>query len=73
MLWARDSDIKIMSVLRMLRMQVLVVGWEKEELEELRDEITETSTNAKYEPRTARNPSREGPLVGVGRDVMTEV
>lgn len=38
MLWARDSDIKIMSVLRrMLRMQVVVVGWEKEELEELRD------------------------------------
>ena len=54
-------------------MQELVVGWEKEELEEFRDEITETSTNTKYEPRTARNPSREGPLVGVGRDVMTEV
>lgn len=70
MLWARDSDIKIMFV---LRMQGLVVGWEKEGQEEERDEITESSTNAKYELRTARKPSREAPLVGVGRDVMTEV
>lgn len=62
-----------MSVLRMLRMQELVVGWKKEEQEEERDEITEILTNAKYEPRTARNPSREGPLVRVGRDVMMEV
>lgn len=54
-------------------MQGLVVGWEKEGQEEERDEITETSTNAKYELRTARKPSREAPLVGVGRDVMTEV
>ena len=57
----------------MLRMQELVVGWKKEEQEEERDEITEILTNAKYEPRTARNPSREGPLVRVGRDVMMEV
>lgn len=54
-------------------MQELVVGWKKEEQEEERDEITEILTNAKYEPRTARNPSREGPLVRVGRDVMMEV
>ena len=54
-------------------MQELVVGWKKEEQEEERDEITEILTNAQYEPRTARNPSREGPLVRVGRDVMMEV
>ena len=59
-LWARDSDIKVMSVLRMLRMQELVVGWEKEEQEEERDEITEILTNAKLSQEQLETPQGRG-------------